>query len=282
MRNRVGVILFLALASGLLAAYLAFTFLREPSLPAAALASDFGTVGVLVAARDMDAGTLIERADVSMVDWPGTALPEGFSTDPSEAIGRGLLTAVSANEPLLASKLALAEAGAGLPILIPEGKRALAVRVDEMIGLAGFTLPGTRVDVIVTLDQAASVGEPATQVVLQNIQVATAGTITERDPTGAPQNVTVVLLLVDPDQAEKLALAQSRGRIQLALRNSLDMEVVETPGIRASQLIMWSQPVPGATRRVGPPRRPSGVTVTVYSGAEKKEETVPRGEGGGQ
>lgn len=279
MRNRVGLILFLALVCGGLAAYLAFNFLRDPVGPSLAQASEPTSVVVAVAARDMDFGVVVQMEDILLIDWPAGSVPEGYSSDVSELAGRGLLTAVHANEPLLSSKLALKEAGGGLPILIPEGKRAVSVKVDDVIGVAGFTLPGTRVDVLVTLDQMAQREQPATQVVLQNIEVATAGQITERDVQGDPKTVPVVTLIVDPDEAEKLALAATKGRVQLALRNTLDLEKVETPGIRANELIM-ARPVQGATRRVGP-ARPRGVSIEVYRGPQKETSTVKPSEGGG-
>lgn len=273
MRNRVGLILALALVSGALAAYLAWTLLREPA-GTVAEASEVRAVDVAVAARDMDVGHRLQPEDIQLVSWPAAAVPRGYSADPSEVVGRGLLTPVKANEPLLSGKLARAEAGGGLPIIIPEGKRALSVKVDEVIGVAGFTVPGTRVDVLVTLDRTSAFDEPTTQVALQNIEVLTAGQAIERDNTGEPRAVPVVTLLVDPEQAEKLALAATRGRIQLALRNTLDLEEVETPGIRMNQLIMVRQVVgSGPTRRAVAPR-PTGVRVEVYRGPQRETSTV--------
>lgn len=284
MRNRVGLILALAVVSGALAAYLAWAFLREPA-GTVAEASEVRAVSVAVAARDMDVGHVLAAEDIELVSWPAAAVPRGYSGDPSEVVGRGLLTPVKANEPLLSGKLARSEAGGGLPIIIPEGKRALSVRVDEVIGVAGFTVPGTRVDVLLTLDQTAATNEPATQVVLQNIEVLTAGQAIERDTRGEPHAVPVVTLLVDPEQAEKLALSATRGRIQLALRNTLDLEEVETSGARLTQLIMMARPAAtttGPTRRVNPPR-PRGVQVDVYRGPQRETSTVEdrQQEGGG-
>lgn len=279
MRNRVGIILFLALLSGGLAAYLAFAFLREPSV-GPAQAAEVSSVTVAVAARDMDLGHVLETQDIRLVDWPARAVPTGYSTSPAEVVGRGLLTQVRANEPLLSTKLARKEAGGGLPIIIPEGKRAVSVKVDEVIGVAGFANPGTRVDVLVTLDQAAQMSEPATQVVLQNIEVLTAGQAIERDNSGEPRTVPVVTLLVDPEQAEKLTLAATKGRIHLALRNTLDLEEVETSGVRVNELIVARRVVgSGPTRRVAP--RPSGVQVEIYRGPERQTSTVREGSGGG-
>jgi pilus assembly protein CpaB len=280
MRNRVGLILFLALVSGATAAYLAFSFLREPDGPVAE--TQTATVSVVVAARDMDVATVITPQDVKLVDWPANVMPEGYSSSPAEVVGRGLLAQTSMNEPLLSSKLALAEAGGGLPILIPEGKRGMSVQVNDVIGVAGFTTPGTRVDVLVTLDQLAQYTEPVTQIVLQNIQVLSAGQVTERDPQGEPITVQVVTLLVTPEETERLALAQEKGRIQLSLRNSLDLEEVDTPGVRTRELITRRSVAAQPTQRQYVPRQ-TGVTVEVIKGTERESKTVKRseGEGGG-
>lgn len=281
MRNRVSVILLLALVSGALAAYLAWTFVREPG-GSVVDAAEVATATVAVAARDLDIGHILRTEDIQLLSWPGTAVPAGFSTDPSEVVGRGLLMPVKANEPLLSTKLARKEAGGGLPIIVPEGKRAMSVRVDEVIGVAGFTVPGTRVDILLTLDATAGINEPVTQVVLQNIEVLTAGQAIERDNRGEPRTVPVVTLLVDPEQAEKLALSSTRGRIQLALRNTLDLEEVETPGARLNQLIMARRVVGGGPTRRALNPGPTGVRVEVYRGPQRETSTVQeRPEGGG-
>lgn len=278
MRNRVGLILTAALVAGGLSAYLAFTVLRQPDGAAEARAATLEVVDVAVAARDMGAGTVLTPEDVRLVEWPVHALPAEFSRSPSEVVGRGLLTAVKTNEPLLSSKLASREAGGGLPIVIPAGLRAMSVKVDDVVGVAGFVLPGTRVDVMVTLDQGAGEQEPKTRLLLQNIRVASAGQTTERDAQGKPKSVPVVTLLVNPVEGEKLALASSKGRIQLALRNSLDTDSVATPGVRASQLV--NDPAPRRVARSYAPRGPSRFTVDVFRGPERTTSTVEERAGG--
>jgi pilus assembly protein CpaB len=283
MRNRVGVILVLALLSAVAAAYLAFRFLREPAATTVESRTT-SAVSVVVAARDMPLGTVLSTPDVKVVDWPAAALPEGYSASPAEVVGRGILTQVRMNEPLLSTKLALAEAGGGLPIVIPEGKRGLSVQVDNVSGVAGFILPGTRVDVVVTLDQLAQYDEPVAQIVLQNIQVLTAGQTIERTVQGEPITVQEVTLLVTPEEAERLTLASTKGRIRLALRNTLDLAEVETPGVRTTQLITMRSATAQPTQRRFVPRRPAGVSVNVYRGAQRETETVQRSggsEGGG-
>ena len=133
------------------------------------------------------------------------------------------------NEPILPNKLASKEAGAGLPPAIPPGLRAVSVRVNEVIGVAGYVLPGTRVDVVATVSPTDQNADMTSKVILTNVQVLAAGTKIERDTDkNKPMPVTVVTLLVNPDEAERLTLASSEGKIQLALRNPLDTAIVST------------------------------------------------------
>jgi pilus assembly protein CpaB len=261
--------LVLAVVSGVAAAYLALGYLQRTNIvPTPAVASS-GTL-VAVAARDLAMGTVLDPADVEIVDWPTSAVPVGYARSADEVVGRGLITTVSAGEPLLNSKLASKEAGGGLPIVIPEGMRAVSVKVDEVIGVAGFVLPGTRVDVLVTLNPSAQAELAATRVILQNVQTLAAGQTIQRDQDGTPQTVTVITLLVTPDQAQKLTLASTKGRIQLALRNTLDMEEVDTTAIRAGNLIEKAdRPV---VKKTGTRRAPRP-QVEVYNGAKRSVTT---------
>jgi pilus assembly protein CpaB len=228
----------------------------------------------------MDAGTLLQAEDVTMLNWPSTEVPAGFSTSSGDVVGRGLIMPVSLNEPLLSSKLASPESGGGMSSMIPAGKRAMSVRVDDVVGVAGFVLPGTRVDIVVTMDRTGSSEEAQTRLVLQNIEVVSAGQSLARDPDGNPVEVAVVTLLVRPDEAEQLALAHSNGRLQLALRNPLDMDSVQTPGITASQVIAGrpqAQPVVRAAPRpaavaAAPPSGP--LVLEVYRGPQRSTSEV--------
>jgi pilus assembly protein CpaB len=197
---------------------------------------------------------------------PGEVLPLGYSGAAEELVGRGLLVGVRANEPLLSEKLASRDGGGGMPILIPQGMRAVSVRVDEVIQVAGFVTAGTRVDVLVTLEQA---GTTVTRAILQNAQVLAAGQTVERDVEGKPYTVSVITLLVTPNDAEKLTLAASEGRIQLALRSMLDMTPVATSGARLSGLLQASSPAgTGAARtvRVAPSREDRTVVESIRGG----------------
>jgi pilus assembly protein CpaB len=273
-------LLILAVVAGGAAAFLAFQVLRSPQSTVAE-AAETNTTSVAVASRDMNAGTLLSPEDVTMVDWPSRVIPVGYSTSAADVVGRGLLTPVRANEPLLSEKLASPEAGGGMPIIIPQGKRAMSVRVDEVVGVAGFVLPGTRVDVLVTMERTGTSEEARTRLVLQNIEVVSAGQSLERDPDGNPVEVAVVTLVVGPEEAEQLALSHSSGRLQLALRNPLDMDSVATPGISASQVIAGrTQPAPrpaAAPRAAAPPvAAPSSLQLEVYRGPERSTSEVER------
>ena len=272
MRTRVGIVFLLALVAAAVAAYLALTVVRDRG-PVVVQATEAPAAHVVVAARDMDVGHTLMAEDIRLAEWPSAMVPEGYSSTPAEVVGRGLLTPVKLNEPLLSGKMAIKEAGGGLPIIIPEGKRAMSVKVDQVIGVAGFTLPGTRVDVLVTLDGMEGITEPVTQIVLQNIEVLTAGQAIERDTDGEPVTVPVVTLLVEPAQAEKLTLATSKGRIQLALRNTLDLDTVDTPGVKPRGLLRQKQVVVSG-RSV-----PASISVEVYRGPERDVESVKRPEG---
>src|SRR5204863_8466963 len=162
---------------------------------------------VVVAASDLDVGAEIQRNDVRVVDWPQSSVPQQAIADPAEVIGRGVVVPFVQNEPILAMKLASKDGGGGLPPAIPPGLRAVSVRVNEVIGVAGYVLPGTRVDVLATVSPTGAQGDMTSKVILTNVQVLAAGTKIERDTEkGKPLAVSVVTLLVDPEEAERLTL----------------------------------------------------------------------------
>ena len=204
--RRLIIVLLLALASGLAAGWLALNYLRQPNSPISTSAPD--AVEVVVASRDLPVGHVLEVADIKVAQWPGDAVPEGYSSSVDEVLGRGLIQRVAMNEPLMPAKIALKEAGGGLPIVIPEGMRAVSIRVDEVIQVAGFVGPGTRVDVLVTLE-GENQPDPITKIVLQNMLVLTSGQIVERSPNGEPVLATVVTFLSSPEDAEKLVMSAS-------------------------------------------------------------------------
>ena len=218
--------LIAATVSGLMAGYVALVYVSEE--PAPLKAAEVSQT-IMVAARDLPAGTIVRREDVETIGWPGSAIPEGFTMQAGEVVGRGLIVEIRKNEPMLGWKLAQKEAGGGLSITIPEGMRAVSVEVDEVVGVAGFVLPGTRVDVLATVMPGTDRRQITTRTILQNVRALAADQRYQQDIEGEPQYVTVVTLLVTPDQAEALTLAATEGRIQLALRNTLDAEPARGP-----------------------------------------------------
>jgi pilus assembly protein CpaB len=253
MRNRIFAVLAIAVLAGGSLAYGTYNFMQAAPAPAAAMQ----TQPVVVAAADLHIGTAIAREDLQVIDFPQGAAPEGSFSQPDELVGRGLIVPLVKNEPVLPAKLASKEAGAGLPPVIPEGMRAVSVRVNEVVGVAGYVLPGNRVDVVATASPTESRSDTMSKVVLANVQVLTAGTRMEQSQDdNKPTQVTVVTLLVNPEQAERLALASTEGKIQLALRNPLDQGAPETPGVRAAGLMGGKPVAPAAAPRVARARKP--------------------------
>jgi pilus assembly protein CpaB len=245
-RMRVFMVLVLAVTAGGALAFGTYNFVhnqpaRTVSIP---------TRPVVVAAADLDVGAELRREDIRIIDWPANAVPAGAISDPKDVIGRGIVLPVIQNEPILPLKLSSKEAGAGLPPAIPPGLRAVSVRVNEVIGVAGYVLPGTRVDVVATVSPSGQNTTVTSKVVLTNVQVLAAGTKIERDTErNKPMPVSVVTLLVDPEEAERLTLASTEGKIQLALRNPLDKTMPATHGIRPAELLGYGAPVKTAVNR---------------------------------
>jgi len=191
---------------------------------------------IVVAAEKLLLGTRLEAFHLKTAPWPkGTPIDGSFPTI-EEVVGRGVILPILANEPVLDSKLAPIEAGAGLTTAIPEGMRAMSVKVNDVVGVAGFVLPGTRVDVIVTGTPSGEKDEQISKVILENVQVLAAGQNIERDAQGQPQSVQVITLLVDPDDSQKLTLASADGDIRLSLRNPMDLEQTDPEPYKKSEL----------------------------------------------
>jgi pilus assembly protein CpaB len=267
-RMRLFVVLLLAVTAGGALAFATYNYVQNQPAQTVSLP----TRPVVVAASDLSIGTELAREDVRIIEWPANAVPQGAIGDAKEAIGRGLIMPVIQNEPILPMKLAAKEAGAGLPPAIPPGLRAVSVRVNEVIGVAGYVVPGTRVDVVATVSPTEQQSDVMSKVVLTNVQVLAAGTKLEQDAEAKkPVAVSVVTLLVNPEEAERLTLAATEGKIQLALRNPLDTANPVTPGIRPATLLGAAPPVRQVARRSG--TRPAQ-TQTVVVAAVPPPPTV--------
>jgi len=173
---------------------------------------------IVVASHDIDAGAVLQDSDIKLGDWSGS-IPEGASAKVQDFIGRGVLTALYSKEPVFDARLAPKGAGGGLASMIPKGMRAFAVRVNEVVGVAGFATPGMRVDVVINGAAPGGAGTMA-RTLLQDVEVLTAGQDFKKDGEGKPIVSQVVTLLISPNQAEELALAASQTSIQLVFEES--------------------------------------------------------------
>jgi pilus assembly protein CpaB len=178
---------------------------------------------IVVAGQGVTLGARLTENDLRLAPWPRAVPLQGSFQKVSDVIGRGVIVPMTANEPVLESKLAATGSGAGLMSAIPDGMRAVGVKVNDVIGVAGFVVPGSRVDVILSGSPDKNAENEMSKVILENIQVLAAGQNVTSDANGKPQNVTVVTLVVTPDESQKLALASVDGKIQLSLRNPLDL-----------------------------------------------------------
>ncbi len=280
-RIRIFVVLVLAVTVGGTLAFATYNYVQRA--PATRTVS-IPTKPVVVAAADLDVGADLGRNDIRLIDWPANAVPAGAISNPDEVIGRGLILPVIQNEPILPMKLAAKEAGAGLPPAIPPGLRAVSVRVNEVIGVAGYVLPGTHVDVVATVNPSQQQGDITSKVILTNVMVLAAGTKIERGDSdkNKPMPVSVVTLLVDPDESERLTLASTEGKIQLALRNPLDKATPATRGIRPAVLLGVAattprpavKAAPGAKVAAAPAPAPELPTVEIIRGDKRAHELV--------
>ena len=286
-QTRTFIVVAVAIIAAAVASYGTFRALsRPPEKPV-----ELPTKKAVVAAKQMSLGTLITRDAVKLVDWPAqTPLQGGFSTL-EEVDDRGLITGVVENEPISESKLAPKEAGAGLAPTIKSGMRAISIRVNEVIGVAGFVVPGSRVDIVTVLKGVAG-GDPFpfSRVVVSNVTVLSAGTRYDQEDARTNANAirsTVVTLMVSPLDADRIALAQSSGELMLTLRHPLDSDpTADARGIRLAAMFAGEEvapkPAPTGLRRVAappPPPPPAPPVVKAYTvetirAAKRSEETL--------
>jgi pilus assembly protein CpaB len=239
------------------------------------------TTRVVAAASDIKLGTVLTPSNLTTVEIAGS-LPKGAILKLENAVGRGVVSNLYQGEPILDSRLAPLGSGGGLAATIRKGMRACAVKVDDVVGVAGFVTPGMRVDVVITGNPSGSSNGPeGTEVrtLLQNIEVLSAGTDIKQESDGKPNKVQVVNLLVTPEQAETLSLAINQAHIQLVLRNPLDTETAQMPGTAMNRLFGEVKPVPvQAKRQAGPVRAkkpaPDKYSIEVFNGSKKSEEKV--------
>lgn len=231
-----------AIIAGLTAALLTARYLEKRTTAISA-----PTTKIVVAAIDLPLATRIRPDQLKLVDWPVSATPPGSYHDAKEAIDHILMARVLAGEPLVSGRLAAKSSGNGLAALIPDNMRAIAVHVDDVVGVAGFIHPDDRVDVIVTLRPTRPTdAEPVSKVILQNVKVLAVGKELEVSDGNRAQATptTVATLLVDSNGSEKLALAANEGRILLTLRSWTDEQQVATTGVKPSVLLSDNSATP--------------------------------------
>jgi pilus assembly protein CpaB len=244
---------------------------------------------VVVAARALPTGVRLSAADLKIVPWPASAMVPGGFGKVEDVVDRGLLSSVVENEPLVDAKLAPRNAGAGLSSAIPAGMRAMSVKVNDVIGVAGFLDPGTRVDLMVTIRRK---DDSTSRTVASNLQVLTSGTRGDqqrpKEGKASTASAAVVTLLVSPEDAERIALAQAEGQIMLSLRNPLDTEQTASSGVRTAALFgqaaepepvvkavsVRRAPPPPPVAAVAPPPPPKIYTVEAIRAAKRSEEVV--------
>jgi pilus assembly protein CpaB len=244
---------------------------------------------VVVATQLLPTGSLVGRASVKLRGVPESLFPAGAFSRLEDVLERPVISAIQADEPVVEARLAVKGSGLGLGPMIPPGMRAISVRVNDVVGVAGFVLPGMRVDVLVT-GKPPNRGDMETQTVLQNITVLSAGQTTQTDGKSQPIVTPVVTLLVSPAEAESLTLSNVEGKIQLVLRNSTDQATVPTSGRRLHDIYGAPPEVPPAkaeppkVRRAAapvvaaaPPAAAAAAPPAPARAAEPEQMTVIRG-----
>lgn len=289
MNKRVQLILFSAFIVAALCSYLVYRVVGNRLS-----GSQNKTVRVVVAAEDIQLGTVLKKEDLGTVEMSGT-LPKGAIVNLQEAIGRGVISNLYQGEPILDSRLAAPGAGGGLAATIHPGMRACAIKVDDVVGVAGFVTPGMHVDVLISgvpPGQQANAADqgPKVKTLLQNLEVLSAGTDIGRDADGKAKPVPVVNLLVTPEQAEILSLASSQTRIQLVLRNPLDTAISQPPGTAVSSLFsgvevktpvsapVKARPAVSTGPKTAAAPKSRVFLVQVYNGSKRSDEKFVDGE----
>src|SRR6266566_8308041 len=253
-RSRIVMTLMLALVVAGLASFLVFKQLNR--LPVKA---NVAVRRVVMASKDLNVGEKLAEEDLRLAEWVVGEPPKGAFFKVQDAIGRAVLYPTFKDEIILGSRLASTDAGAGMAAVIPEGMRAVSIRVDDVVAVAGFVGPGSKVDILLTgVSMVGSQGnESMTKTILENVQVLAAGQKIQPDARGTPEKVSVVTLLCTIDQASKVTLAQSEGKIQLVLRDPTDtLKVDGTAGV-ARRSLFGVTPTPAPPRLIAVKRTPA-------------------------
>jgi len=269
-------------------------------LQANAARSRVATRAVVIAAADIPEGGLLDQTSITTAQWPVPTIPTGAYMTPDSVIGRVTRVAIFKGEPLVPGRLAPQGASAGIEVRIPAGKRAMAIKINDVSGIAGMIQPNSRVDVLVTLRDQNAQNKQVAKVFMENMRVLSMGSEIERDVNGRAKPATTATLEVTPEQSEHLALAAAAGQLQLVLRGFGDRDSTGTEGATARDILAQlrgipiSNPEPRREPRRDPPRRasvvqassppptpqpvvmaparPESSTVEIYRGAQKSEK----------
>lgn len=270
MNKRLLTILISAFLVAAVCAYLVYRLVGNSMA-----AHQVNTTRVVAAAADIKLGTVIRPIDLTTIEIAGS-VPSGAITSADKVVGRGVISDLYQGEPVNENRLAPPGSGGGLAATIKQGMRACAVKVDEVVGVAGFVTPGQRVDVLISGQMPGVVSNtqgPEVKTLLQNIEVLSAGTDIEKTPEGKPQQVQVVNLLVTPEQAELLSLASNQTKIQLVLRNPLDTQIATVPGSAMVNLFGKTIPAPVKHQAAAPKApAPQPFAIEIFNGSKRSEE----------
>ena len=275
--------LLIGLVVAIVVAFLLSSFVYK-QFQKASIVRPSATQPLVVASVPLPLGARLDATNLKVIQWPTNQPVAGMFTRIEDCSNRAVITPLAANEPVLESKLAPKESGAGLAATIPEGMRALSVAVNEVVGVAGFVTPGTMVDVLVTgraLGGGTAGQGDITRTFLENIRVLAAGQKIEQDREGKPQTVAVSTLLVTPDEATQLTMGATDGKIQLALRNTIDTKKNEPKAIVQAALFSPQgavatpiQPTKPSGRKAAPAAPPPYV-IEVITGNKRENKSFP-------
>jgi pilus assembly protein CpaB len=242
-----------------------------------------GELHYVATAQNLNAGDVLTPSTLKLVAWPSNAPLEGAFPKPDGLMGRIVLYPLAAGEPVIERQLAAAGSSAGLSMKIPDGMRAISLRSDQVVGVAGFLLPGTHVDVLVTY-HSPNMPDSITSTVLQDAQIIATGQKMEPDPEGKPTNTDVVTLLVNPEDAEKVVEASAQGSVHFVLRNGSDHQQLNSQPVQLSQLggvpvaakkaVAVSRPEPVKAAAPAPAPAPKPYVVEMIYGDKSSPENV--------
>jgi len=274
--------LLIGLVIALVIAFLLSSFVYKQFQKASVVAPS-STQSLVVAAVPLPLGTRLDASNTRIIQWPANQKVAGMFSRTEDVANRAIVTPLAENEAVIEGKLAPKESGAGLSATIPEGMRGVSVAVNEVVGVAGFVTPGTMVDVLVTGRQMGkeNTGGDITRTILENIRVLAAGQKVEQDREGKPQTVAVITLLVTPDEASKLTLAATDGRIQLALRNTVDTKKNDPPTILQADVFTPTGQKPQVKRSGGGGKKstapvvPPPYVIEVITGNKRENKSFP-------